>query len=124
MPAIPARVPFFAALALCVSNVLSAADAADSVAWRWGVSIPMRDGVHLSGNLYLPKNQPAPAPCIFSITPYTAQLAHARGMDFAPRGYPFLVVDTRGRGNSEGTFKPFANEARDGYDIVEWLAKQ
>src|SRR5262249_12116616 len=33
-------------------------------------------------------------------------------------------IDVRGRGNSGGTFEPFANDARDGYDIVEWLAKQ
>jgi putative CocE/NonD family hydrolase len=33
-------------------------------------------------------------------------------------------VDCRGRGNSQGEFEPFANEGRDGYDIVEWLARQ
>jgi hypothetical protein len=30
----------------------------------------------------------------------------------------------RGRGNSVGDFEPFANDARDGHDIVEWFAKQ
>jgi putative CocE/NonD family hydrolase len=30
----------------------------------------------------------------------------------------------RGRGNSEGNFEPFANEGRDGHDVVEWLARQ
>jgi putative CocE/NonD family hydrolase len=33
-------------------------------------------------------------------------------------------VDVRGRGNSEGKFEPLANDARDGHDVVEWLAKQ
>jgi putative CocE/NonD family hydrolase len=30
----------------------------------------------------------------------------------------------RGRGNSGGEFEPFVNEGRDGYDVVEWFAKQ
>jgi hypothetical protein len=45
-------------------------------------------------------------------------------MYFAAHGYPFLIVDVRGRGNSEGVFKPNINEARDGHDVVEWLAQQ
>ena len=36
----------------------------------------------------------------------------------------FAIVDVRGRGSSEGIFDPFMQEAKDGYDIVEWLAKQ
>jgi putative CocE/NonD family hydrolase len=36
----------------------------------------------------------------------------------------FALVDVRGRGNSGGDFEPFANEPRDGYDVVEWLAQQ
>jgi uncharacterized protein len=30
----------------------------------------------------------------------------------------------RGRGNSEGEFRPLIQEAKDGYDVVEWLAHQ
>jgi hypothetical protein len=45
-------------------------------------------------------------------------------MYFAQNGYVFALVDCRGRGSSEGKFEPFANEACDGHDIVEWLAKQ
>ncbi|MFZ2236156.1 MAG: CocE/NonD family hydrolase, partial [Dokdonella sp.] len=33
-------------------------------------------------------------------------------------------VDVRGRGNSAGEFTPFLQEAHDGHDVVEWLAKQ
>jgi putative CocE/NonD family hydrolase len=45
-------------------------------------------------------------------------------MYFARHGYVFALVDVRGRGNSGGSFEPFANEGRDGHDVVEWLAKQ
>ncbi|HEY6922283.1 MAG TPA: CocE/NonD family hydrolase [Steroidobacteraceae bacterium] len=91
---------------------------------RWGVKIPMRDGVHLQATVYTPRNQPAAAPCILTLTPYIAQSYHDRGMYFAAHGYPFLTVDVRGRGNSEGQFRPLIQEAKDGYDAVEWLAKQ
>ena len=95
-----------------------------SVSFKWGVKIPLRDGVKLSATVYTPAQQKAPAPCIFTLTPYIAQSYHDRGMYFAAHGYPFLTVDVRGRGNSEGVFHPMIQEAQDGYDVVEWLAKQ
>lgn len=91
---------------------------------QWGVKIPLRDGVHLNATLYLPASHDSPAPAIFTLTPYIGQTYHDRGLYFAARGYPFLTVDVRGRGNSEGDFRPFINEGRDGFDVVEWLASQ
>jgi putative CocE/NonD family hydrolase len=91
---------------------------------QWGVKIPMRDGVQLSATLYTPRARGGRAPCIVTLTPYTAQMWHHFGVYFAGHGYPFLIVDCRGRGNSEGEFRPLIQEAEDGYDIVEWLARQ
>lgn len=91
---------------------------------RWGVRIPLRDGVELNATVYLPKNQKAPAPCIVTMTPYIAQSYHDRGVYFAAHGLPFLTVDVRGRGNSDGLFSPLIQEARDGHDVVEWMARQ
>lgn len=104
----------------------AAAAAADvrNVQLSWGLKIPMRDGVLLGATLYAPKDQKEPAPCVFTLTPYIAQSYHERGVYFAAHGIPFLTVDVRGRGNSGGEFHPFIQEAHDGYDIVEWLAKQ
>ena len=97
---------------------------ARKVDFHWGVKIPMRDGVRLNATVYTPSNQPAPAPCIFTLTPYIAQSYHDRGMYFAAHGYPFLTVDVRGRGDSEGSYHPLIQEAHDGHDVVEWLATQ
>src|ERR1700741_2910477 len=94
------------------------------VKFQWGVKIPLRDGVKLNATVYTPRQQKEPAPCVFTLTPYISQSYHDRGVYFAAHGYPFLTVDVRGRGNSEGVFKANGNEARDGYDIVEWLARQ
>jgi len=97
---------------------------AAKVEWQWGVKIPLRDGVHLNATLYKPAGLKDPRPCLFTLTPYIGQSYHDRGMYFAAHGYPFLTVDVRGRGNSEGSFRPLIQEAKDGYDVVEWLAKQ
>lgn len=84
----------------------------------------MRDNVRLNGTVYKPAGQKDPLPVVFTLTPYIADGSHPRGYYFAQHGYVFVTVDARGRGNSEGAFDPFAQEARDGHDIVEFLAKQ
>ena len=97
---------------------------AEKVTLEWGVKIPLRDGVKLNATVYRPAGAAAAAPCIFTLTPYISQSYHDRGMYFAAHGLPFLTVDVRGRGNSEGEFHPLIQESRDGYDVVEWLARQ
>jgi putative CocE/NonD family hydrolase len=90
----------------------------------WGVKIPMRDGVMLNATIFQPLGQKDPVPVIFTFTPYVGDSYTDRAMYFAQHGYVYALVDVRGRGNSGGAFEPFANDAKDGYDIVEWLAKQ
>ena len=94
---------------------------------RWGVRIPLRDKVELNATLYFPKTPDAAAPktpVVFTLTPYISDTYHARAAYFASHGYVFALVDVRGRGNSAGEFEPFAQEPRDGHDVVEWLAQQ
>ena len=90
----------------------------------WGLKIPLRDGVRLNGTVYKPAGQAGPLPVIFTLTPYISDSYHERAMYFAQHGYVFVLVDVRGRGNSGGTFEPFANEGRDGHDVVEFLGAQ
>jgi uncharacterized protein len=97
---------------------------ASQVQLQWGVKILLRDGIHLNATLYLPRQQKARAPTLVTLTPYIAQSHHDRGLYFARYGYPSLTVDVRGRGNSEGTFKPLIGEAEDAFDVVEWAARQ
>jgi putative CocE/NonD family hydrolase len=105
------------------------AAAADSdkpapVRFEWGAKIPLRDGVELNASVYRPREQSEPLPCIFTLTPYISASYHDRGTYFAANGYVFATVDVRGRGNSEGEFKPLLQEAEDGHDVVQWLARQ
>jgi uncharacterized protein len=94
---------------------------------RWGVKIPLRDKVELNATLYFPKTSDGSTPktpVVFTLTPYISDSYHARASYFASHGYVFALVDVRGRGNSGGEFEPFAQEPKDGHDVVEWLAQQ
>ena len=96
----------------------------DDVHLQWSVKIPLRDGIKLNATLYTLRTQQSGSPTIITLTPYVGQLWHQFGLYFAAHGYPFLAVDVRGRGNSEGVFRPNLSEALDGHDVVEWVAQQ
>ncbi|CAM3780069.1 CocE/NonD family hydrolase [Alicyclobacillus pomorum] len=93
---------------------------------KWGMEIPIRDGVRLAADLFFPNERVESAPVIVVRTPYGRQtnalVEQARY--FATCGYAVLNVDVRGRGDSEGEFVPYRNEGKDGYDTVEWAAAQ
>jgi len=91
---------------------------------QWAVKIPARDSVKLNATVFTPHGQKQPLPVIFTFTPYIGDSYTDRAVYFAKHGYVYALVDVRGRGNSGGEFEPFVNEGRDGYDVVEWLAKQ
>lgn len=113
-------------LALHAAVPTKAQDAADSakVEISFDLRIPLRDGTSLSATLYRPKGQTVPATCVATLTPYIADYFHNRGVYFAARGFPFLIANVRGRGTSDGSFRPFLPDGADGRDMVEWLARQ
>ncbi len=87
------------------------------------VLVPMRDGVNLAADVYRPKADGA-FPVILVRTPYKKELNEIQANFFARRGYVYAVQDCRGRFSSQGVWEPFVNEAKDGYDTIEWLAVQ
>ncbi len=114
----------FLVFLLAVTGGLAADSSPREVDMQWGVKIPLRDGLHLNATIYRPHEQKEALPVIFTLTPYIGDSYLDRATYFSQNGYVYALVDVRGRGNSEGAFEPFANEGRDGYDVVEWLAKQ
>ncbi|NPV09467.1 MAG: CocE/NonD family hydrolase [Anaerolineae bacterium] len=95
---------------------------------RHDVFVPMRDGVRLACDIYQPAREAAPLPGAYPVilerTPYDKVGCIDRGRYFARHGYVFVAQDVRGRYRSEGEWYAFAHEAPDGYDTVEWIAKQ
>ncbi|RIK35997.1 MAG: hydrolase, partial [Chloroflexi bacterium] len=87
---------------------------------------PMRDGVELSADVFLPATGDGPWPAILQRTPYdnTDELWVGIATYFAKHDYAFVTQDVRGRGDSDGSFNPFFSEGADGYDTVEWVAAQ
>jgi len=89
--------------------------------------VPMRDGITLSADVYLPVGEPARRPVILSRTPYlkSDMITVTRAQEFVKRGYAYVAMDVRARGDSDGeNFHPYFNEGRDGYDSIEWCAAQ
>jgi putative CocE/NonD family hydrolase len=89
-------------------------------------SIPMRDGVVLRADVLLPSGD-GPFPVLVYRTPYGEKNAQGEYSTFQharERGYAVVVQDVRGRYGSGGVFVPYQNEGRDGYDTIEWAAKQ
>jgi uncharacterized protein len=92
---------------------------------KFGVMVPMRDGVRLVADIWLPEAN-GRYPVLVARTPYmkTGLGLNQWATYFAKRGYVFVIQDTRGRGDSEGRFNFLFPEGKDGFDTIEWLARQ
>jgi len=90
-------------------------------------TISMRDGVELEAWVFKPSNLKGKAPTVLTLTQY--EIDGGRGEDFLTfvrRGYVFVQVLVRGRGRSGGVKSDNLGlqVGRDGYDVVEWIARQ
>ena len=84
----------------------------------------MRDGVYLMLDIFRPDAE-GRFPAVLCQTPYNKDGLATRAKWFAERGYVVVNSDSRGRFNSEGEWDPFSPlHKTDGYDLVEWIAKQ
>ncbi len=87
------------------------------------VKIAMRDGVKLDAVVYVPDRR-RPAGCILIFDGY-GRTFDPRDRRFAEeQGYAVVNVSTRGIFKSEGKAGLYDDFATDGYDTVEWMAKQ
>ena len=115
--------------------------AVDSAYDRFTAMIPMRDGVRLNTEIFVPRRAAEPLPILLVRTPYgvgpnvITAAAPGRSMhELARDGYVIVAQDLRGRYKSEGQFvmqraprdpkaKGAIDEASDAYDTVGWLVK-
>ena len=90
------------------------------------VMMPMRDGVRLHTEVFLPPGE-GPFPTVLIRTPYPDPTFpfSARPIEaFRAAGYAVVVQSCRGTWLSEGAFRFLQNEPEDGYDCIEHLAEQ
>ena len=113
------------------------------------VKIEVRDGTILRANLFLPAAEGS-APLLLSLSPYGKDFfggfdilrdagCHTGAFDvselvsfeapdigfWVSRGFGVMHADTRGHGHSEGVAPvPIQTDWQDGYDLIEWAAKQ
>ena len=88
--------------------------------------VPMRDGVVLRADILLPSPS-GRFPTLVYRTPYNKESALREYKTFEKaiaRGYAVVVQDVRGRYASDGEFNAYRNEGQDGYDTVEWAARE
>ena len=93
----------------------------------WDIQVPMRDGINLSLDIYLPSRiSETGYPTILLRTPYDNTYPYHIDMAkyFALHEYAYVVQDVRGRCDSEGEWEPYMNEECDGFDTIEWIASQ
>jgi predicted acyl esterase len=89
--------------------------------------VPMRDGVRLATDVYLPDGD-GPFPAVLVRLPYDKNGRYCwmpfLASHFVARGYAFVPQDVRGKFRSEGEPVAFVNEVPDGYDAIEWIVAQ
>ena len=97
------------------------------------VLMPMRDGVRLMTDIYVPKSRSGPVPLILSKTPYNMNWWDVRNgaprdvsaaLTAIKRGYAYALQNERGHFYSEGEYDILGPPITDGTDAIDWFTKQ
>jgi uncharacterized protein len=89
-----------------------------------GLVVPMRDGVRLAADVFLP-NSAGPWPTVLVRTPYGRKSPPSLSYRyFVRRGYALVLEDVRGRYASQGRFGDIVQEGPDSDDTIDWIAEQ
>ena len=118
--------PLSAAVCLALAQTTAPASPNDHFILENNVAMPMRDGIVLRADILRPP-QGEGFPVLVYRTPYNKESALKDYEIFrkaVERGYAVVIQDVRGRYASEGGFVAYQNEGRDGFDTIEWAARQ
>lgn len=86
--------------------------------------VPMRDGVRLATDVYLPQTE-GPWPVILIRDPYSVfDMIDPIMQTLTRYGYAVVHQDVRGRLRSEGKWNPIKQEREDGIDAMQWVLEQ
>jgi putative CocE/NonD family hydrolase len=123
-----ACVAFTSGSALSQAPVVASSAGQFEVVVEKDIRVPMRDGVKLAVDLYLPAQEGnrllGKQPTLLARTPYNKAGMAAEARWFAARGYAVVVNDVRGRYASEGEWRFILDDPTDGFDVISWIGKQ
>lgn len=88
------------------------------------INLPMKDGIKLATDIYLPEGKNDNLSAIIVRTPYGKDGSRAGAEEFVKNGIAVIVQDCRGKYKSEDEFYPFNDERADGLTTVNWIRKQ
>ena len=89
-----------------------------------GLRVPMRDGIRLHCQVFLPADRSQSVPLVMEMTPYGIDISVPAARRFTEAGLGLALFDCRGRGSSEGEFEMFETDINDTVDAIDWLANQ
>jgi len=114
----------------------SAAELPDDKHTEWTVQkdifVPMRDGIHLDTDVWLPKGTTGRLPTVLVRTLYDKDKMENQSAGagswaefFVKHGFAVVVQNLRGRYFSEGDYTDFLQGGKeDGFDTIDWIVKQ
>ncbi len=116
-----------AAAALLVSTTANT-QSAFGVATLRDVMVPMRDGITLATDVYLPTTNGAVVstklPAILERTPVQQRRRGSRRAILCRVAMPCVIQDVRGRYKSGGHWRPITDDPTDGADTAKWIGAQ
>jgi uncharacterized protein len=116
-----------------------------NIIWDRDVPVPLRDGAVIYTDVFRPESTPTNLPAIIAWSPYGKSVPQTSGGSSVPaewfsgwaksegpdaafwccNGYAVVNPDVRGTNMSEGNIYFWGEvDAADGYDVVEWAAKE
>lgn len=107
-----------------VSQLLKLPRATSAYTIERDLAVPMRDGVRLLADHYVPSGTPRGTLLVRSPYGRAGAFALVYARPYAARGYHVVVQSCRATFGSGGTVNAFAGEAEDGADTVDWLRAQ
>lgn len=126
------------AFAACAVGMALGAWSAGASADTKGVSVEptltadvrMRDGVNLATYVWFPRTGTR-HPTLLLRTPYGLRYGPEKDtfkryklQAYVDQGYALVIQDTRATGRSAGAYSFYLDDGVDGYDTIEWIAKQ
>ncbi|MGW0811249.1 CocE/NonD family hydrolase [Nonomuraea sp. NPDC002799] len=86
--------------------------------------MPMRDGTVLRGSVHRPEAG-GPFPTLLTRTPYgEGTFRMTPVIPALEAGFAVVQQHCRGRGSSDGEFRPWLDEGDDGHDTIAWITAQ